>query len=68
MSTEDDDKSTSWAYVTVKEAARRTGLTEKAIRRKIEDGVWVEGKEYRRTKGEIYISRKGYERWVEVTA
>lgn len=54
-------------YVTVKLAAQATGLTEKAIRRKIDDGIWIEGSEYRRQldDGRIYIDMKGYEKWVE---
>ena len=36
-------------YVTIPLAAMVTGLTEKAIRRKIEDGKWIEGREYRRS-------------------
>jgi hypothetical protein len=54
------------AYVTIALAAAITGLTEKAIRRKIEDGKWLEGREYRRSPdGGIFISIKGYEKWVE---
>ncbi|WP_080424878.1 excisionase [Burkholderia ubonensis] len=54
------------AYVTVGLAATITGLTEKAIRRKIEDGKWLEGREYRRSPdGGIFISIKGYQQWVE---
>jgi hypothetical protein len=53
-------------YVTVTLAATITGLTEKAIRRKIEEGKWVEGREYRRSPdGGIFISLKGYQQWVE---
>ncbi len=53
-------------YVTIRLAAAITGLTEKAIRRKIEDGKWLEGREYRRSPdGGIFISIKGYQRWVE---
>lgn len=53
-------------YVTVQLAAAITGLTEKAIRRKIEDGKWVEGREYRRSvDGGIFISLKGYAAWLE---
>lgn len=53
-------------YVTVKLAAAITGLTEKAIRRKIEDGKWVEGREYRKAPdGHVLISVRGYTRWVE---
>lgn len=53
-------------YVTVALAATITGLTEKAIRRKIEEGKWVEGREYRRAPdGGVFISIEGFERWVE---
>lgn len=53
-------------FVTIELGAAVTGLTEKAIRRKIEDGIWIEGKEYRRQidDGRIYIDLKGYEAWV----
>ncbi len=53
-------------YVTVPLASHVTGLTEKAIRRKIEDGKWIDGREYRRSPdGGIFISLKGYQEWVE---
>lgn len=53
-------------YVTIPLAARITGYTEKAIRRKIEDGVWVEGREYvRAPDGHILVSMRGFERWAE---
>jgi hypothetical protein len=53
-------------YVTVPLAAALTGLTEKAIRRKIECGKWVEGREYRRSvDGGIFISLKGFTAWLE---
>lgn len=53
-------------YVTVALAAIITGLTEKAIRRKIQEGKWIEGREFRRSPdGGIFISLKGYQLWVE---
>lgn len=53
-------------YVTIPVAAAITGLTEKAIRRKIEDGKWIAGREYRRSPdGGIFISVRGFEKWVE---
>ena len=53
-------------YVTVPLAASITGLSEKAIRRKIEDGKWLEGREYRRSPdGGLFISIKGFMAWVE---
>lgn len=43
-----------------------TGYTEKAVRRKIEDGIWLEGEEYRRAPdGHILVSLEGYYKWVE---
>ena len=56
-------------YVTIRLAAMITGLTEKAIRRKIEDGKWIEGREYRRSPdGGLFISMQGFKRWVEAAA
>jgi hypothetical protein len=63
----------SWAatptradYVTIPVAAAITGYSAKAIRRKIEAGVWLEGREFRRAPdGHVLISVKGYELWVE---
>ena len=53
-------------YVTIPKAAEQIGLTEKAIRRKIENGVWIEGREYRRAPdGRVYISMEGVASWVE---
>ncbi len=53
-------------YVTISRAAAATGLTEKAIRRKIEEGVWLEHREWRRAPdGRLYISVRGYQAWVE---
>ena len=53
-------------YVTIPKAADLIGLTEKAIRRKIESGVWIEGREYRRAPdGRVYISLEGVTSWVE---
>jgi hypothetical protein len=53
-------------YVRICLAAAIFGLTEKAIRRKIEDGKWVENREYRRSPDdEIWISVQGVTRWVE---
>lgn len=53
-------------YVTIPLASVITGLTEKAIRRKIEDGKWIEGRQYRRSPdGGLFVSIKGYQQWVE---
>jgi hypothetical protein len=42
-------------------ASSITGYSAKAIRRKIENGVWLEGREFRRAPdGHVLISLKGY--------
>lgn len=57
---------TAARYVRLPLFERLTGYTQKAVRRKIEEGVWVEGREYRRAPdGHIIIDLTGYERWVE---
>jgi hypothetical protein len=56
-------------YVHPAVAATATGLTVKAIERKIEDGRWVEGREYRRAPdGHIHIDMRGFEKWVKTEA
>lgn len=53
-------------YVTVSLFSTISGLTRKAIERKIEDGKWVEGKEYRRSPdGGIFVSIEGFKQWLE---
>lgn len=51
-------------FVRIALAATLTGYTEKAIRRKIEEGVWIEGREYvRAPDGAILIDMTAYEKW-----
>jgi hypothetical protein len=45
-------------------AAAALGLSQKAIRGKIQEGVWLEGHQYFRRNGEIWISLEGVSRWV----
>jgi len=43
-----------------------TGYSDKAVRRKIESGVWIEGKHYRRAPDKhININMLEYYKWVE---
>jgi hypothetical protein len=52
------------AFVTIHLAATATGYTAKAIARKIEDGVWLEGYEYvRAPDGRVLVSLDGVSRW-----
>ena len=53
-------------YVRINLFAQQSGFTEKAIRRKIEDGIWVQNREYRKAPdGAILIDIEGYNQWVE---
>lgn len=64
--TESTEQAANAPYVTVPLAAALTGLSEKAIRRKIEDGKWLEGREYRRAPdGRIFISMTGFQAWLK---
>lgn len=54
----------SWRYVTIEEAALRTGYTAAAINHKIDKGVWLEGREWVRGEdGCPLIAQEGFERW-----
>jgi hypothetical protein len=53
-----------WVLIPV--FAGLTGYSEKAVRRKIEDGVWLEGKHYRKAPdGRITMNLQEYYKWVE---
>lgn len=42
-----------------------TGYTEQAVRKKIAEGVWIEGHEYARAPDRhVLIDLEGYARWV----
>jgi len=52
-------------FVLIPLAAAITGYSEKAIRRKIEEGIWIEGREWiKAPDGHVMISIRGYEKWV----
>lgn len=42
-----------------------TGYTEKAVRRKIEDGIWLQGQHWKKVAGRIHLSMEAYNKWVE---
>ncbi len=53
-------------FVLINKFCDLTGYTDKAVRRKIEEQVWVEGREYRRSPdGRVHIDIEGYERWLQ---
>lgn len=52
-------------FVTIDLAAAVTGLSPGAIRTKIAKAVWIEGRQYMRREGRVFIDLRGVERWVE---
>ena len=53
-------------WVLIPTFSTMTGYTDKAVRRKIEEGIWIEGKHYRRAPdGRITMNVPEYYRWVE---
>lgn len=52
-------------FVTVKVACLLTGLTGPAIRNKMCDGTWLEGRQFRRRGTAVFIDMQGYEKWVD---
>lgn len=53
-------------YVTVKKFSELSGYTEAAARTKISDGIWLEGREWKRAPdGRVLIDIEGYSAWVE---
>ena len=53
-------------YVLVPVFCLLTGYSEKAVRLKIGDGVWIEGRHYRKAPdGRITMDLQAYCRWVE---
>lgn len=52
-------------YVLIPLFCQLTGYSEKAVRRKLEERVWREGKQYRRAPdGRIIMDLLAYEKWV----
>lgn len=53
-------------WVLVPLFCQMTGYTDKAVRAKIDTGVWLEGRQYRRAPdGRITIDIQEYYKWVE---
>jgi hypothetical protein len=56
----------SLRYLQLHKFCAESGYTEKAVRRKIQDGIWIEGQQWRKAPdGHVMIDIEGYERWVE---
>lgn len=53
-------------WVKPKVIAAETGYTEAAIKNKIQKGVWVKGREWRKAPdGKILIGRREFDKWAE---
>lgn len=53
-------------YVLIPVFCTLTGYSDKAVRRKIADGKWIEGRHYRKAPdGHITMNLQAYYRWVE---
>ena len=52
-------------FVTIELASAITGLSPGAIRTKIGKGIWIEGRQFIRREGRVFVDLRGYERWVE---
>jgi len=51
--------------IKIKKFCDLTGETEAAVRHLINDGVWLDGREYTRMpNGRLWISIKGFENWI----
>jgi hypothetical protein len=60
------DHVTPARFVTIELAERLTGMSQKAIRRKIERAIWAEGIHFRRRDGGVFIDLPAVMKWVDV--
>lgn len=51
--------------VTIDLFSKISGLTPAAVRCMIHEGKWLEGRQYFRRGGRVYVSVKGFEKWVQ---
>ncbi|RUP24456.1 MAG: excisionase [Curvibacter sp.] len=53
-------------FVTVNLCSSITGLTRSAINKRMGEGHWIEGRQWRRAEdGSIWIDMQAVERWVQ---
>lgn len=56
-------------WVLIKRFAEVTGYSENAVRHKIKNGTWIEGRLWRRAPDRrIFVNLTEFERWVESEA
>ncbi|RYF38116.1 MAG: excisionase [Comamonadaceae bacterium] len=59
------DTTSTTRFVRIRKFVEMSGYTEQAVRSKIKDGRWIEGREYRRAPdAAILVDLVGFERWV----
>ena len=54
-------------FKTIKQFSQESGYSEKAIRLKLDKGVWGAGIRFKAPDGRVLISTEGFERWVQGT-
>lgn len=53
-------------YVTIRKFCELTGYTEEAVRAKIQRGIWLENRVWRKAPdGHVLIHMEGFWQWVE---
>ena len=53
-------------YCTIKGAAAAMGLSEGSLRKRLERGIWLENKHWRKSPdGRIWIDMRAVEAWIE---
>ena len=53
-------------WLLIKRFAEITGYSENAVRHKVKNGTWVEGRIWRKAPdGRIFVNVAEFERWVE---
>jgi len=59
------DTTSTTRFVRIRKFVEMSGYTEQAVRSKIKDGRWIEGREYRRAPdGALLVDLVGFEKWV----
>ena len=54
-------------FKTIKQFSKESGYSEKAIRIKLDKGIWGTGIKFKAPDGRVLISLEGFERWVQGT-
>lgn len=55
-------------WVLIKRLAELTGYSEDAVRHKVKNGTWLQGRIWRKAPdGRIFVNLDEFERWVEAS-